>query len=150
MLRELKGIRQDILYMQQGNAPSLRLQRFYCLFSEMKVWDHISAAQGIQKLSSESWKVYWNGLIERLFESAERASADHFLQTHIITWVHGTKSSILPMLFKERALVPMGELLKRGAPPCGAIAGSENALNRNALSGEMMTLNWDELRKNRF
>ncbi len=91
----------------------------------------------------------WNMFCEKIREVAKETSS-FLLKKHKITWINGTSSATIPLLFQthklkisERpALVPPGLLLasRKIVPFSGELSHiSEGAINSNAISGMELT-----------
>ncbi len=141
LLRELSEIRKQDLIRTQ---PTYRLIRLYALFMAENKYDTLHCRENAKVLLSPDRKIYWNQLVERVFAAAKIIEEDDFLTKHFIVWLHGTKSSTLPVLLKTGALYPLGKILQEGfAPLCGEIF-SEGKVNQDHISGEKFSWNFSE------
>ncbi len=130
VLKELSALREEV--KKEPEKPSQRVVRFYALFST-------GAVPG-----SSKGKVYWRDMVLRVLQKARVVEEDRFLRPLRILWMHGTKSLVRLLLRKTGALEPLGEMLGRGvAPPCGEIM-NDTGVNKEHLSGEIMTSSWEE------
>jgi hypothetical protein len=128
LLKELKALRSEL--KGDSKNPSTKMKRFSALFSDAVI--------------GPIEKIYWRAMVHKIFKKAAVVEKDPFLKDRRILWVHGTKSTALPLLFRMRALEPLGMLLEKGvAPLCGEI-NSDIGSNKTKISGEMFTASWDE------
>jgi hypothetical protein len=140
LLRELKELKIEF----KAQKPTQRFLRFFSLFGPNATYGLERAKEHLGILFGDGGQ-RWKEMIDRVLIAAKSVEEDTFLHHHQIVWLHGTKSSSLPLLLKERAVAPMGDLLARGvAPLCGEICGSESSLNKEDISGEMLSSHWEE------
>jgi len=138
LLRELKSIHREWKLLLQSTAkePSKRILRFFSLFHPSKTYNRPRIKEQLPLWNTALQKHYWSQTIESVFRAA--------MKEFLILWFHGGKTSSLPMILKMNALVPLGELIRNGIPSfSGAITGSDEGINQNALSGERFSATWE-------
>lgn len=149
-LKELQQISREIRGLEQGTIkfPSLRLKRFYSLFGPDRSYGARETIENVQKLWNKSTRAgYWKVIRERALNASETVRASDHLKRRQVVWLHGSRSSALPMIARTQALIATGELLKRNlAPLSGELSGSEGdrGINVERLSGERFTSRWEE------
>lgn len=148
LLHELRLISREIrslaLKTESERKISRRLSRFYSLWSYNQSYGKKQAELRIPELFSALRKQLWKELYNRTVSVANRVSKEQQLALHKIVWLHGTKSSSLPSILASGGLVPMGMLIEKGgAAFSGEICGSHHTINKNSMSGEMLTFDWE-------
>jgi len=152
-LRELQSISREIRTLEKDPAlkPSRRISRFYSLFGPSESFDATVSMNSVQLVWQKEYrKQLWPKMRDRAVSAAVRVQSSDHLKRRQITWVHGTKSSSLPMITKVKALMAQGQLIERNIPSfSGELAepptdNSVPYINATTLSGECLTSDWED------
>ncbi len=130
---------------RKGEAnPSLVAKKFYSLWSPNPSYTLFDSTSRLSLNFAEGNNTpIFEAMRNRSTTEAKRLFQIH-AQSLRLTWVHGTRSPSLPGIVKEKALVPLGMLLKEGktVPGNGENNGTEWGLNADNLSGERLSSCW--------
>jgi hypothetical protein len=147
LLRELREISREI---RSNNPSSYRLNKFYAMWGPEDNFGKTSFAFKYI-FTKEKRPVYWEFLRNRVLNAFKTTQKDSFLQQREIVWLHGTKSSSLVPIMKEKKILPAATLIKdKIAPFSGELKGSDRSINKIKISGEVFSYDWRDMRRNYF
>jgi hypothetical protein len=154
-LTELRTFSQEIRSKSkipvQYREASEGLLKFYSLWGADGSYGKANAAIRVNRIFGDHRKLYFQGMYTRAVAAAQRTSSSPTLMHRSITWLHASTSKLRPALLKTGALIPSGMLLEEGMVPItGEVTGTDKSINRNKLSGEKLTVNWEDAKEMYF
>lgn len=146
-LKELRRFSQKIRELSRQTPDSrtipLDLCRFYGLWSGDESYSKSNVLARINKLFTNKRGVYWTAMRQAFLTQLQKIQEMRLMAS--IVWAHGTQSSSIPSMLHVQGLMAMGQLLESGVVPfCGQVGGTEKTINNKFISGECLTLDWNE------
>jgi hypothetical protein len=153
LLRELRGVSKEIRVLHKDlntgkkTEASPRLTKFYHLWNAYRI-HQLNPHRNYVVEDCKAGRDFWQGMRKRVIHVSKEYYKDPQWKRINKLWVHGTKSPTLVSMLKspEKALYPLGILLKKGGVPfSGEISPTQDLWNKTGISGVLCTPKWEKI-----